>query len=56
MNVTLTKGIAVFTVSAGITILIAGCVISVVPMIIAGLSIFLAGTLVTLKYVVERHY
>jgi len=56
MKVTFTNTIAAFTVSAGITVLIAGCIISIVPMIIAGLSLFLAGTLITLKYVVERQY
>jgi len=56
MKLTLTQGVAAFTVSAGISLLIAGCVISIVPMIIAGLSVFLAGSLITLKYVVERRY
>ena len=34
-------------ISTGISLLIAGCVMSIVPMIVVGLSLFLAGGLYT---------
>lgn len=45
MKLTLQQVVSGITLSFGISLLVAGCVISVVPMIVVGITLFLAGSL-----------